>query len=294
MSVTITATIPRVSILLASLLLTVANAAAQPAVDLPRRSPAAAVSQDFGFTTATIRYSRPAVNDRVIWGGLVPHGRVWRAGANEATTVEFSRDVRINGEPLPKGRYSLFVLPSEEEWTFIFNENPGGWGAFEHEEKDDVLRVTVVPGEAPHRERLEYGFEDIHDGGASLYLHWEEMRGSVAVTAEFLETAKANIEWGLPNASPDDPFAWMHAARFYWVHDIDRAQALEWIDRSIAIRPFFANLWAKAQWLAETGNFTEALNTGNQARLAAESEPGLVSQLPMVDAELEEWKRMKN
>ena len=166
----------------------------QPAVDLPRASPLATVSQSLGYTTVTVTYSRPGVKDRKIWGGLVPLGKVWRAGANEATAVEFSTDVKVNGHPLPKGKYGFFIVPDEKEWTLIFSKTTKTWGAFTYDEKDDALRVKTPPRGAEFKERVEYGFEDLTASSASLYMQWEKRKVSVGLTVEFLETAKANIK----------------------------------------------------------------------------------------------------
>lgn len=266
----------------------------QPAVDLPRQSPAASVSQTFGYTSATVKYSRPAVQNRVIWGGLVPYGQVWRAGANEPTTIEFSRDVMINGQALTAGTYGFFVLPEKKQekdlWTFIFSRNSKGWGAYGYDTKDDALRVTVTPEKIGHTERMTFVFDAASDAGTTLSLNWEKLRGSLNITAEFLETAKANIAAGLPKAKADDPYAWLQSARFYWVHQIDRKQALEWVDKSIAVKAVHANLWAKAQWLAELKRYPEALAAGQLARAEALKDPGLASQVPAMDKTMKSWK----
>lgn len=272
------------------LLLCAGTSPAQSAIELPRQSQAASVSQTFGYTTATVAYSRPAVNGRVIWGGLVPYGRVWRAGANEPTTIAFDRDVTINGKPLVAGTYALFVLPEQKAWTFIFSRNTKGWGAFGYNDKDDALRVTVKPEKAPHRERMEFAFRDIRDSGAALVLHWEQLAGTLAVTAEFLETAKASIAKGISNIKAGDPYAWLNAAKFYRTYNVDRKQAMGWVEKSIEIRPMFGNLWVKAEWLAEDKRYAEALETGRKARDAAAGDPGLASQLPSIDKTLKEWE----
>lgn len=264
---------------------------AQPAVDLPRQSPAATVSQAFGYTTATVTYSRPAVAGRGIWGTLVPYGQVWRAGANEPTVITFTRDVTVNGRPLAAGAYALFILPEragkQDAWTFIFSRNTKGWGAYGYDAKDDALRVTVVPEKAAHAERLTMSFDEPNEGGATLAVHWEKLRATLKLEAEFLQTARANIEAGLPNVAPNDVFTWMHSARIVWENaapgaagDADRAQALEWVDRSIAVRPLFPNLWLKARMVAAAGRCDEARALLEQARAAAGDDVSQSSQLP--------------
>jgi hypothetical protein len=264
-------------------------ACAQPAVDLPRASPMASVSQTFGYTTATVTYSRPAVNGRVIWGGLVPYGKVWRAGANEATVLELTTDARLNGHALPKGKYGLFILPTEKEWTFIFSKTFKTWGAFTYDQKDDALRISIPVQGAEHLERLEYSFESISDSGATLVARWEKLKAPIDIRVEFLETGKAKIKEGLPKAKSDDQFAYMNAAKFYWTYNIDRKEAMEWIDKSIKIKPVWNNLWAKAEMLASDGKVADAKKFAKQAREAAAKNPADANEVGMIDQTVAKW-----
>jgi hypothetical protein len=269
--------------------LAAASAFAQPAVDLPRLSPPASVSQSIGYTNVTISYSRPAVRGRKIWKDLVPYGKVWRAGANEATVIEFSTDVKVNGRSLPKGRYGLFIIPDEKEWTFAFSKAYKAWGAFTYDEKEDALRVKVPTRSAEFRERLEYGFEDLTDSSATLFMSWEKKKLPIGIVVEFLETAKANIRKSLPKAKAGDPFPWLSAARFYWTYDIDRKQAMQWVDKSIAVKPIYGNLWTKAEWLADGKDYAEAAKYARRAREAAERDPNPKPLLEAIDKATSSW-----
>ena len=125
----------------------------------------------------TVKYSSPAVKGRKIFGGLEPYGQVWRAGANEATTVEFSKPVTVEGKPLPAGKYSFFVIPTEKNWTVIFNKTPDQWGAYKYDEKQDALRATVTPRKtAALTERLAYAVTP-----KGLVLRWEKVELPIAV-----------------------------------------------------------------------------------------------------------------
>lgn len=111
-----------------------------------RPSPPAKATGKVGNTTIAIDYSRPSVKGRNVWAGdLAPYGKVWRTGANEATTFEVSNDVMVEGKALAAGKYSLFTIPGENEWTVIFNKEPKQWGAYKYDEKKDALRVQVKP-----------------------------------------------------------------------------------------------------------------------------------------------------
>lgn len=141
---------------------------------LPRTSPRASVMQAVGGAEIAIAYGRPAVKGRKIWGGLVANGRVWRAGANEATTFSFNREVRIDGRAVAAGRYTFFAIPGDSEWTMIFNRVPRQWGAFDYNPAFDALRFTVRPAEMPHEEYLRYTIEPVGPGGAVVALAWEK------------------------------------------------------------------------------------------------------------------------
>lgn len=146
-----------------------------------RLSPKASVGQTVGFTDVTISYSRPGVKGRKIWGDLVPYDKVWRAGANEATKFTFSTDVIIEGKKLPAGSYSFFTIPGKDSWTIIFNKVADQWGAFEYNEAEDALRLTVKPEKSDFNEWLKYEITKTNDAGATVSLEWENMKASFKV-----------------------------------------------------------------------------------------------------------------
>lgn len=165
----------------------------------PRPSQKAAVTQRIGIDTdITISYSRPGVKGRTIWGELVPYGMEpgreysdnkpfpWRGGANECTTIEFSRDVLVNGHKIAAGKYSLHFIPSQKKWTVIFNRNNTLWGSFKYNEAEDALRVKVKPVSAPFQEWLMYGFDALSDYGTTAYLHWVELKVPFRITCSGL------------------------------------------------------------------------------------------------------------
>jgi pimeloyl-ACP methyl ester carboxylesterase len=150
---------------------------------LPRASPRASVMQAVAGTEIQIAYGRPAVKQRKIWGELVPNGRVWRAGANEATQFTFNRGVQIEGHELPAGTYTFFVVPGESEWTLIFNRVPRQWGAFNYNPAFDALRLTAKPAEVAHEEYLRYDVEPEEGNAALVTLSWEKRRTAFRIQA---------------------------------------------------------------------------------------------------------------
>ncbi len=149
----------------------------------------AAVTQRLGVDTdITIDFSRPGVKGRKIWGELVPYGMApgnnysenkpypWRAGANECTTIEFNKDVLIEGKKVPAGKYSIHMIPSESTWKIMFNSDNTLWGSYKYDKAKDVLEITVTPEKAPFAEWLTFGFDDLAGTSATAYLHWEELK----------------------------------------------------------------------------------------------------------------------
>lgn len=128
--------------------------------------------------SVTLEYGRPNVKGRQIWGGLVPYDKVWRTGANEATTITFSGAVAVEGEPLPAGTYALFTIPGESEWTIIFNKVAKQWGAMKYDAAEDALRVTVKPEPAAYEETMDFRIQD-----SRVILRWEKLAIPFSVTA---------------------------------------------------------------------------------------------------------------
>jgi len=142
-----------------------------------RISPKALVEQTVGFTEIKIEYGRPGVKGRTIWGGLVPFNAVWRAGANEATKITFSTDVKIDGKKLKAGSYSFFAIPGQKTWTLIFNKVANQWGAFEYNDVEDALRIEVTPMQNDcWQEWLAFTITKSSDKKAVVMLEWEKLK----------------------------------------------------------------------------------------------------------------------
>jgi hypothetical protein len=233
--------------------------AAQDTLVKPQLSPPALVTGTVGFTEITVEYHSPAVRDRKIFGGKVPFGVVWRAGANNNTTISFSHDVTIEGEDLPAGKYGLHMVPGEDRWVIIFNDDSDAWGSYSYSEKKDALRVTVHPRRAPEREHLAFLFDDVSDAAATLTLHWAEtivpIRIGVDLTALVLAPVREAV---LGNGENTGWQFWFEAAEFGVTNDVDAAETLDWTERSIKRQRTFSNLWLHSELLAETGAATQA------------------------------------
>lgn len=140
-------------------------------------SPALKATGKSGAANITISYGSPSVKGRKVWGELVPYGKVWRTGANDATIIDVDADVKVEGQTLAKGSYSLFTIPEEAEWTIIFNKKPKQWGAYSYKQEDDVLRVKVKPGKsAAFNEALNFAIAD-----GKIFIRWENIEVPVKI-----------------------------------------------------------------------------------------------------------------
>jgi hypothetical protein len=144
----------------------------------PRVSPSAVVGLQLGSTRVMISYGRPGVKGRQIFGGLVPYGKVWRTGADEATTITVTGKVAVEGKELPAGTYSLFTIPDKQEWTIIFNKNNNQWGAYSYDQGKDFLRIKASSQKSSNEERLSIGFQDIDtdSASASVAIAWADTK----------------------------------------------------------------------------------------------------------------------
>jgi len=161
--------------MLSAFLTTTITACGQDTKEVP--SPLAKATGKAGSATITIDYSAPSAKGRKVFGELVPFGKVWRTGANNATVFEVDGDVKIEGQTLAKGKYGFFAIPTETEWTLIFNKTWNQWGAFRYKQEEDVLRVKVKPGKtASMVEKMVY---TINNGVVTLA--WENTEVSFKV-----------------------------------------------------------------------------------------------------------------
>jgi len=142
-----------------------------------KASPMKYVEQIVSNNKINIQYSSPSVKGRKIWGELVPYNEVWRTGANEATTFEVSKDCKVGGKKLPKGKYSLFTIPSTDEWTVIINSDANQWGAYKYKESKDVLRFKVKPESNSKTESFNI---DVSKTGL-ITLAWDELKVSFEI-----------------------------------------------------------------------------------------------------------------
>ncbi|MCB0664321.1 MAG: DUF2911 domain-containing protein [Saprospiraceae bacterium] len=146
-----------------------------------RKSPPMETTGMVGDVSVAINYSAPSVNGRKIFGGLEPYDEVWRTGANEATTFEVSKNVMIEGQELPAGKYGLFTIPGEDKWTIIFNSDWDQWGDYNYDAGKDVLRVEVMPKKLDEPvEQMKIALSE-KDGTSMVAIKWSETKAAFSI-----------------------------------------------------------------------------------------------------------------
>lgn len=242
---------------------------AQTIMMLPEASQRAVVGQRIGLTDITITYHRPLAGERKIWGALVPYGQVWRAGANENTTIEFSTPVSVEGQPLAKGIYGLHMIPGTDSWTVIFSKNSSSWGSFTYNQAEDALRVTVKPQPAEMHNALTYDIDDVKPGSAVVKLQWEKLAVPFTISANEAEVTLASLREELRGGKQ---YVWesgAEAAQYCLVNKVAYEEGLAWANKSIAIEERFENLMLKAGLLKALNRDTEAASVRDKAMKVA-------------------------
>jgi hypothetical protein len=238
---------------------------------LPRASPSATLTQAVGITDVTIKYARPGVKGRSIWGSLVPYDQVWRTGANEATTVSFSDDVNINGQKLAKGTYALFTIPGRDQWSVVFNKQGEQWGAFNHDPAQDALRLTVKPERAEFREWLTFEIPEMSTDTAKVVIRWENLAVPFTVDTQTVSRSLAAAERAIAAMSTDRWQIPYRAADFAFQNNrIEEAR--KWLDIASKEKENTATLWLKARMAQREGRTADALRFAEQAIAAATPE----------------------
>jgi tetratricopeptide (TPR) repeat protein len=234
-------------------------------LDLPLPSQRAEVSQRIGITDITITYHRPLAKDRKIWGGLVPYGKVWRAGANENTTIAFSDPVMIEGQPLDRGAYGLHMIPKAEQWTIIFSKNSTSWGSFTYDQAEDALRVTVKPKPTDMHDALNYEFDELQPNSAVVALEWEKIAVPFKVLVNVHDVVQASLKKQLRNLSQYTWMSWDDAANYLLAEKISLDQALAYANKSIETEDRYDNEMTKSKILAALNRKDEAATAQKKA-----------------------------
>lgn len=253
----------------------------------PRPSPKASLMQSVGITDITINYNRPGVKGRAIWGALVPYDKVWRTGANEATTIEFSDDVWINGNKLTKGLYSIHTIPTTSQWTVIFNSVAEQWGSYSYDAAKDALRIQVTPEAADHREWMTFEIPEMTTDTAKVVLRWEKLAVPFTIDTKSTERTLAGFRSAM---QPDWRTPYM-AANFAFENKgvATDAEMMQWLDQSLKINENIGNLWLRARMAERAGNKADAIRYAEMA--IAKASPQQADFASEIRRNVENWKK---
>ena len=283
------------NIILSALIIIGLSAQAQ---DLPMPSPNSVLEQRVGLTDIKIEYSRPGVKGRTIFGDLVPYGEVWRTGANKVPNITFSTDVKIGDINVEAGAYALLTIPTAVAWTVIINSNTEMWGANDYDESQNVAVVEVMGGEAFPTESFTIDVSDITTNTANITLTWEKTSVKIPLTVEVHPVAISNIEEAIGETDADGLWrVYRNAAGYFYNNKLDMAQALAYMDESIALKQdSWYSYWLKAEILAEQKEYKLATKTAKESmkvgKAAAKESDTEFSYAETIQEGMDKWSKM--
>lgn len=264
-------------------------------VNVPQASPKVEIEQVVGLTEIELEYARPGMKDRVVFGEMVPYGKVWRTGANENTTIQFSDDVSINGKLLPKGKYALYTVPNKDNWDVIFYQDTENWGVPQNwDDKKVVLKVRadISTVEKPI-EYLNITVNPLNNNRGELVIGWEKTQAIVYFEVPTQKKALQSIEEGLnANATARDYYS---AAQYLYSEGIDVDKALSYMEHSIKMSggdeeaPFYV-LRQKALIQAAIGDKQGAIVSAKRSSESAKK-AGNEEYIKMNEKSIEEWSK---
>ena len=245
------------------LLAIVCTAGAQ--LKTPAPSSTQSIKQDFGLASIELSYSRPDMKGRKIFGDLVPFGKVWRTGANGATTITFGDEVTIGGQKIPAGKYGLLTIPDKASWTIIITKQLDVTSPAAYKQESDVVRVQAKTEslKAP-LETFTMQFGDVKSTSCNLQIMWDKTVVSLPITTDIDSRVMAQINTIMKEDKKDLPY--FSAAMYYMENGKDLNQALAWFNKAIEQNPkgFFI-FYQRANCLAKLGKKSEAVESANKS-----------------------------
>jgi len=277
---------------------------------IPRVSPAMSISNTIGFTEIKMSYCSPTVKNRDIWGELVAYDEVWRAGANEATTIEFTQPARIYDQDIPKGKYAFFVIPRDsDKWTIILNKDNQQWGAFSYNEKNDLCRLEVPVEFIENKyESLSYFIESQELGKGSIRLNWEFAQMNIPIEIDYVNQFTEKIEMTADTIEHDSKWVvLLQGAEFLEEQKTDTDRALHWV--KLAEKYFVEQggqwrnnedfylghiYWVRAKLLAQANRPKEAYFAGKKMKKISGKAGFYHHKIKEeeIDAMMAQWKKM--
>jgi tetratricopeptide (TPR) repeat protein len=243
------------------------RAAEEKKIEFPAPSQHSLVKQRVGLTDVEVDYSRPNKNNREIFGGLVPYGKLWRTGANAVTKIKFSRPVTLGRKEIPAGEYALFTIPTANEWTIILSKDANVQSAADYKQENDAARITATPEPLPETiETFTIALNDVKGASATLDFLWDRTHVPVKFITNDVEQVTKQLDAAVSAGTPLDARTAYQAASFYYDNNKDLNQAAKWIDQALEKNPdaYFMH-YKKAQIQAKLGNKPEAIASAQKA-----------------------------
>jgi hypothetical protein len=255
----------RMNILLAICLIALVSTTNAQQLRTPAPSPTQTIKQDFGLASVELTYSRPAMKGRKIMGDLVPYGKVWRTGANSATTITFKDEVTIGGTKVPAGKYGLLTIPDKASWTIIISKQTDVTSPAAYKAENDVARVQVKPVvTSTAAESFTMQFANMKPTSCELQMMWDKTMVSLPITTEIDSKVMKQIETAMNSDSTNKPY--FPAALYYMENGKDLNKALEWFDKAAEQNPkAYWVLHQRANCLAKLGKKEEAKASANKS-----------------------------
>jgi tetratricopeptide (TPR) repeat protein len=234
------------------LLITVSVAQAQR-LTMPEPSQDASITQRLGISDVTIKYNSPGTLGRKIFGGIVPYNAIWRAGANENTTISFSHDAKIEGKYIKAGTYGLYMIPGKQKFEIIFSKKNKNWGTVLPTKNDTALRVSVTPKNTRFQERLGYNFTERTANSLVAVLDWANMRIPFKIEFNVIQIVINNAIVELEDQTDNSEIGYMQLATYCLQNNTHLDEAMVWAEKSISRKKTFSNLKVKADLLSKKG-----------------------------------------
>lgn len=231
----------------------------------PAPSPTQTIKQDFGLSSVELSYSRPVVKGRKIFGDLVPYGKVWRTGANSATTLKFGDEVTIGGTKIPAGKYGLLTIPDKDSWTIIITKQLDVTSPAAYKAENDVVRVQAKPVSTPEKaESFTMQFTDVRSTSCNLQMMWDKTKVTLPIKTEIESKVMAQIDAAMNGADSTRPY--FPAAMYYMENGKDLNKALEWFGKAAEQNPkAFWVYYQQANCLAKLGKKQAAAASANKS-----------------------------
>ena len=278
------------TLLLTALAVLVVSETAIAQINTPAPSPKIKMEQVVGLTTVTLEYSRPSVKGRNLFVDVEEFGKIWRTGANQATKVTFSDDVKLEGKSVPAGTYALYSIPDPTNWTImLYKDTKLGGNTSKYDKTKEQVRFNVKGYKrSSFVESFFIDISDVKDGGATMALKWGNFYVPFKLEVSYDDQVMKQIETALAGTTRGEYYS---AASYYYKQGKDMNKAYEWVKKANELDQKYWQMRLQARIEAKLGKYKQAITTaGISSSLAKKA--GNMGYVKMNDKDIKEWKDM--